>query len=213
MDWFSERRGQPGSAPADLIGREPEIARLKLLVSRLAEGAGDALLLSGDPGVGKTSLLDFAAVLAADSGIRLLRATGSQFEANISYSALHQLLHPCLSEVPQLSPRLAGALNAALGLGEGPPPGQLLVASAVLALLEQAAKEQPVLVIVDDLPWLDRASALVLGMVARRLAGLPAALLAACRTGEPSFFDEGSLPVARVEPLSEDAATELLAGR
>ena len=101
----------------------------------------------------------------------------------------------------------------ALGLGEGPPPAQLLVASAVLALLRQAAKKQPLLLIVDDLPWLDRASALVLGMVARRLAGLPVALLAACRTGEPSFFDQGNLPVVRVEPLSDEAATELLASR
>jgi len=213
VDWFSESNGQGGTDPLDLVGREPEVQRLKLFVSRIAEESGDALLLSGDPGVGKTSLLDFAAVLAADSGIRLLRATGSQFEANISYSALHQLLHPCLREVPHLSPVLARALNVALGLGEGPPPGQLLVASAVLALLRQAATEQPLLVIVDDLPWLDRASALVLGMVARRLAGLPVALLAACRTGEPSFFGQGNLPAAQVEPLSEEPATQLLAGR
>ena len=88
-----------------------------------------------------------------------------------------------------------------------------LVASAVLALLERAAKEQPMLLIVDDLPWLDRASALVLGMVARRLAGLPVGLLAAGRTGEPSFFDQGNLSVARVAPLSEEAATTLLASR
>jgi hypothetical protein len=85
-------------------------------------------------------------------------------------------------------------------------------ASAVLELLQQASKEQ-LLLVVDDLPWLDRASALVLGMVARRLAGLPVGLLAACRTGQPSFFDQGNLPVARVEPLSEEAAAELLASR
>jgi AAA ATPase domain len=186
---------------------------LEFLVGRIATGSGDALLLSGDPGAGKTSLLDVAAALAADSGIRLLRATGSQFEADISYAALHQLLHPCLRQVPELSPLLAEALNVALGLGDGPPPAQLLVAGAVLALLQQAAKEQPLLLIVDDLPWLDRASALVLGMVARRLVGLPVALLAACRTGEPSFFDQGNLPVARVAPLSEEAASELLASR
>jgi DNA-binding CsgD family transcriptional regulator len=213
MEWFSARHDQGAIAPVGLIGREPEIQQLRLFISRLTEGAGEALLLSGDPGVGKTSLVNFAAALAADSGIRLLRATGSQFEADISYAALHQLLHPCLSEVSQLSPLLAEALNVALGLGEGPPPAQLLVASAVLALLQQAAKEQPLLVVVDDLPWVDRASALVLGMVARRLAGLPVALLAACRTGEPSFFDQGNLPVARVEPLSEEAASRLLASR
>ncbi|HYV76677.1 MAG TPA: AAA family ATPase, partial [Streptosporangiaceae bacterium] len=176
-------------------------------------GAGEALLLSGDPGVGKTSLLDQAAAIAGGSGIRLLRATGSQFEVDISFAALHQLLHPCFAELPHLTPLHAQALNVALGLGEGPPPAQLLVASAVLALLQQAAKEQPLLLIVDDLPWLDRASALVLGMAARRLAGLPVALLAACRTGEPSFFDQGDLPVVRVEPLSDEAATELLASR
>jgi hypothetical protein len=197
----------------ELIGREPEIERLRLFISGIAQGTGEALLLSGDPGVGKTSLLDQAAAIATGSGIRLLRATGSQFEADISFAALHQLLHPCFAELPHLTPLHAQALNVALGLGEGPPPAQLQVASAVLALLRQAAKEQPLLLVVDDLPWLDRASALVLGMVARRLAGLPVALLAACRAGEASFFDLGNLPVVRVEPLSDEAATELLASR
>jgi len=213
MDWISARHDQAATWPIELIGREPEIQQLRLFVSRIIQGAGEALLLSGDPGVGKTSLLDQAAAIAADSGIRLLRATGSQFEADISFAALHQLLHPCFAELPHLSPLLARALNVALGLGEGPPPTPLLVASAVLALLQQASNEQPLLLIVDDLPWLDRASALVLGMVARRLAGLPVALLAACRTGQPSFFDQGNLLVARVEPLSEEAAAELLINR
>jgi DNA-binding CsgD family transcriptional regulator len=210
---FSARHGSGGIAPMDLIGREAETERLRLLLRQIATGAGDALLLSGDPGVGKTSLLDFAADLAAGSGIRVLRATGSQFEAGISYAALHQLVYPCLTLVPELSPPLAGALNVALGLGDGPPPARLLVATAVLALAQEAAKEQPLLLLIDDLPWLDRASALVLGMVARRLAGLPVALLAACRTGEDSFFDQGSLPVVRVQPLSEQASTELLTSR
>ena len=211
MDFSARHFG--GSAPTRLTGREAETERLRLVLTQIATGAGDALLLSGDPGVGKTSLLGVAAALAADSGIRVLRATGSQFEANISYAALHQLLHPCLDEVPELSPMLAGALNVALDLGPGPPPAQLLVATAVLALLQRAARDQPLLLVIDDLPWLDRASALVLGMVARRLSGLPAGLLAACRTGQPNFFEQGNLPVARVAPLSEEAATELLADR
>jgi DNA-binding CsgD family transcriptional regulator len=213
MDWISARPDQAAAGPVELIGREPEIRQLRRFVGQLPRGAGEALLLSGDPGVGKTSLLDLAAAIAAGSGIRLLRATGSQFEADISFAALHQLLRPCLDEVHYLSPLPARALSVALGLGEGPPPAQLLIASAALALLQQAAKEQPLLLVVDDLPWLDRASAVVLGMVARRLNGLPVALLAACRTGEPSFFDQGNLPVARVAPLSDQAATELLASR
>jgi DNA-binding CsgD family transcriptional regulator len=217
MDWLRDGRGDRESAAAPgligLIGREAEIEQLQMLATRIFTGAGDALLLLGDPGVGKTSLLSYAAALADDSGIRRLQATGSQFEASISYAALHQLLLPCLDEIPQLSHLLSGALKVALGLGEGQPPAQLLVASAVLALLERAAKEQPMLLIIDDLPWLDHASALVLGMVARRLAGLRVALLAACRTGEPSFFDQGNLSVARVSPLSEEAAAALLSSR
>ncbi|MER5325331.1 ATP-binding protein, partial [Streptosporangium roseum] len=209
MDGCDARRDQA----ARLVGREPEIHRLHLFVGRIAEGAGEALLLAGDPGVGKTSLLGQAAALATGSGGRVLRATGSQFEADISYAALHQLLHPCLGAVPRLSPLLAGALNVALGLGEGQPPAQLLVASAVLALLEATAGKQPLLLVVDDLLWLDRASAIVLGMVARRLNGLPVGLVAACRSGEPSFFDLGGLAVIYVNPLSEEAATELLTSR
>ena len=158
MDWISPRPNEVATGPTELIGREPEIQQLRLFVSRITQGAGQVLLLSGDPGVGKTSLLDLAAAIATDSGIRLLRATGSQFEADISFAALHQLLRPCLVELPHLSPLAARALNVALCLGEGPPPPQLLVATAVLELLQQVAKEQPLLLIVDDLPWLDRAS-------------------------------------------------------
>jgi DNA-binding CsgD family transcriptional regulator len=103
MDRINARRDQAATGPMDLIGREPEIQQLRLLVSRINQGAGEALLLSGDPGVGKTSLLDHAAAIAVGSGIRLLRATGSQFEAEISFAALHQLLRPCFAELPHLS--------------------------------------------------------------------------------------------------------------
>lgn len=213
MSEGSGRRPHTGTGQRDLVGRQSEIELLGLLVDRIGLAAGEVLLLSGDPGVGKTSLLEHAAALAAESRVRVLRATGSQFEADISFASLHQLLHPCLDQVPELSPMHAQALNVALHLGEGAPPAPLLVAGAVLALLQVAAKRRPLLLIVDDLPWLDRASSLVLGMVARRLAGLPVALLAAARTDEPSFFDQGDLPVTRVEPLSERAAAELLTSR
>ncbi len=213
MDGRSARHDPAATGPTGLIGRETEIQRLHLFVGRIVDGAAEALLLSGDAGVGKTALLDQAAAIAAGSGDRLLRATGSQFEADISFAALHQLLHPCSPALPRLSPLHAQALDVALCLGEGAPPAQLLVAGAILALLRQVAGDGPLLLIVDDLPWLDRASALVLGMVARRLAGLPVALLAACRTSRPSFFDQGNLPVVRVEPLSEEAAAELLTSR
>ena len=97
MDGLRARHDFAGSAPTDLTGREAEIERLRRFLSQVAGGAGDALLLAGDPGVGKTSLLGVAAAVAAGSGFRLLRATGSQFEADISYAALHQLLRPALT--------------------------------------------------------------------------------------------------------------------
>src|SRR6185312_9865354 len=92
MDRIGARHDQAATGPSELFGREPEIQQLRQFVSRITQGAGEALLLSGDPGVGKTSLLDQASAIAAGSGIRLLRATGSQFEADISLAALHQLL-------------------------------------------------------------------------------------------------------------------------
>ena len=109
MEWIGARHDQPATGPSELFGREPEIQQPRQLVSRITQGAGEALLLSGDPGVGKTSRLDQAAAIAAGSGIGLLRATGSQLEVDISFAALHQLLHPCFAELPHLTlctPRL-----------------------------------------------------------------------------------------------------------
>ena len=109
MDWISARHDQAAAGPVELIGREPEIRQLRRFAGQIPRGTGEALLLSGDPGVGKTSLLDLAAAIAAGSGIRLLRATGSQFEVDISFAALHQLHHPCFAELPHLTlctPRL-----------------------------------------------------------------------------------------------------------
>ncbi|WP_433243469.1 ATP-binding protein [Actinomadura nitritigenes] len=213
MDGRSTRHGQEAAGPITLVGREAEIRRLHGFVDQIALGAGSTLLLSGEAGVGKTALLEQAAAIADDAGVRLLRAVGSQYEADISFAALHQLLHPCLAELHRLNALHVRALNVVLALDQGAPPAQLLVAGAVLALLQHTAKERPLMLIIDDLPWLDRASALVLGMVARRLTGLPVGLLAACRTDEPTFFDQGGLPVTIVEPLSQRAAAELLADR
>ncbi|TYK53027.1 AAA family ATPase [Actinomadura decatromicini] len=201
------------SGRPDLIGRRSEIHRLRRFVDRVRHGTAGALQLTGDPGVGKTALLEYVAALATSTGITVLRATGSQFEADIPYAALHQLLHPCLDELPHLSPPLADALTVALGLRQGPPPTTLLVANAVLALLHHVAEQRPLLLLVDDLPWLDRTSALALGMAARRLDDRPVALLAACRTGEPSFFDHAHLPITPIDPLSDDAAAALLSSR
>jgi len=104
-------------------------------------------------------------------------------------------------------------LNVALGFGDGGPPSRLVVANAALMLLRQAATARPVLIILDDLPWLDRASAGVLSFVARRLAGIKLGLMGASRTGEMHFFDHAGLPELEVPRLDDVAAGQLLDSR
>jgi DNA-binding CsgD family transcriptional regulator len=199
-------------APGALIGRGYDLEYIIAFADRAAVSGG-ALLLSGEAGVGKTALLDAAARHAETAGSRVLRAAGAEFEGAVSFAGLNQLLRPLLSQTRGLSAAYRKALAVALGLREGSSPDQLLLSNAVLALLVQATAAGPVLVLVDDLPWLDRASALVLGVVARRLDDSRVGLLAVSRSGEDGFFDRGGLPVHEVLPLSEAAAAELVGDR
>jgi DNA-binding CsgD family transcriptional regulator len=196
----------PGGA---LIGRREEVTALRAFIERTAND-GEALLVLGEPGVGKTRLVDAAAQLATAAGDCVLRARGVEFEADISFSGLNQILLPRLAEFTGLMPTHRDALNVALGFAEGPTPDRLVVSSATLALLRRAATAQPVLVVVDDLPWLDRASAEVLGFVARRLSGTRVGVLGASRSGEESFFDRAGLPELELQPLDDDASEELV---
>jgi len=152
-----------------LVGRSGELALIGAFLDR-AGTHGEALMLSGEPGVGKTALLNAAADVASETGTWVLRAAGVEFEAGMMFSGLHQALLPVYEEFPQLSAAHRDALNVALGFGDGPAPDRLLVSSAALTVLRRVAAARPVLLVVDDLPWLDRASAVVLGFVARRLA-------------------------------------------
>ncbi|WP_283136073.1 helix-turn-helix transcriptional regulator [Rhizohabitans arisaemae] len=205
--------GSPINDPAEsLIGRERDIARIGDFVDRAAVQGG-AFILLGEAGVGKSVLLEVAAARGLAAGHRVLRASGSQFEAEVSFAGLHHVLHPLLADLPTLTPVHERALSVALGLGEGAPPGQLLVANAALVLLRQAAAARPLLVVVDDIAWLDRASAVVLGFVARRLTGSAVGLLAASRSGEEGFFEHGGLPGYEVQPLDERDAAALLKAR
>jgi predicted ATP-dependent serine protease len=151
--------GSSGGQPlaSALVGRDKELALIRSVVAQAAE-RGAALLLTGEPGVGKTVLLDVAADVAAAAGTKVLRAAGVEFEADVRFSGLHQVLFPLLAEFAQLGTVHRDALNVALGFGAGPPADSLLVGNAALTLLRRSAKAQPVLVIVDNLqgavtPW------------------------------------------------------------
>ncbi|GAA3467413.1 helix-turn-helix transcriptional regulator [Nonomuraea roseola] len=195
-----------------LIGRDRDLARLGAFADQAA-AQGGAFVLLGEAGVGKSVLLAAAAARATAAGHRVLSASGSQFEGEVSYAGLHQVLQPLFDDLPTLTPAHERALRVALGLGEGAAPGRLLVANAALMLLRQAAAPRPLLVVVDDIAWLDRASAVVLSFVARRLTGSRAGLLAAARSEEESFFEYGGLPGHELQPLAEQDAAALLKAR
>jgi DNA-binding CsgD family transcriptional regulator/tetratricopeptide (TPR) repeat protein len=195
-----------------LVGRRAELALIRAFLGRLGSG-GEALLLAGDPGVGKTVMLDVSAEMALAAGAQVLRAAGVEFEADLPFSGLHQALVPLFGQFGLLSSTHRDALNVALGLGDGAPPGRMVVCSATLALLREAASNHPLLLVVDDLPWLDRASAGVFGFVARRLVGSCVGLLAALRSGEESFFDRAGLPELELGPLDKEAADSLVSAR
>jgi DNA-binding CsgD family transcriptional regulator len=192
-----------------LSGRSREMQGLEAFMAQ-ARSFGAALLVTGDPGIGKTELLSAAARRWTAAGGRVIRSSGVQFEAEVSYAGLHQVLSPLLSGLPRLEPSAAAALTSALGLGGGTAPDQLSVAAAALTLVRQEGEHQPLLVVADDVPWFDRSSAIVLAFIARRLAGRHVGLLAAARPTEDSFFDRAGLPTLSVGPLTEEAASELL---
>jgi DNA-binding CsgD family transcriptional regulator len=207
---LTDRPAEP--RPGDLIGRDRELELIGEFLDR-AIGRGDALLVVGEPGVGKTALVDAAVDHAVASGFAVLRASGVEFEADIPFSGLHQLLSPLAGRIAQLGDAHRMALNVALGFGAGPAPNRLLVCTAVLTLIRAVATDQPVLVVVDDVHWLDRATAPVLGFLARRLAGTAAGFLASWRSDEHGYFERTGLTELEVPPLDSVTADRLLDSR
>ena len=168
-------------------------------------GEGRALVVRGEPGVGKTALLDYLAERA--SGCLVARAAGVQSEMELAFAGLHQLCAPMLDHAESLPGPQREALRTAFGLSAGPAPDRFLVGLAVLGLLSETARERPLICVVDDQQWLDRASAQALGFAARRLAADPVGLLFAARV---PGRDVAGLPELVVEGLAENDARSLL---
>jgi DNA-binding CsgD family transcriptional regulator len=162
-----------------LVGREREREVIERLLEAAHEGHGGVLVVHGDPGVGKTALLEHA--VDAARGFRVARTVGVESEMEFAYAALQQLCSPTLDLIEDLPEPQRDALGVALGLNAGKAPNPYLVGLAVLGLLSEAAEEQPLLCLVDDAQWLDRASARALAFVARRLLAERIALVFAAR--------------------------------
>jgi DNA-binding CsgD family transcriptional regulator len=195
-----------------LIGRDRELEILSGFLEQAA-AEGGAFLFTGETGVGKTVILDVAAKAAATAGTMVLRTAGAEFETEANFAALCRLLQPVLGQLHDLGDLYQRALTVALGLGDGPPADRLVLANAVVALLRQAVGGRPTLLLVDDLPWVDRPSALALGVVARRLAGTRIGFLAVSRLGEEGFFERSGLPGHEIKPLDEATAVALIRNR
>jgi DNA-binding CsgD family transcriptional regulator len=190
---------------AGLIGRLSERGVLDRFVADVRVGEGRALVVRGQPGVGKTVLLDYLTERA--SGCLVVRAAGVQSEMELAFAGLHQLCAPLLDHAESLPGPQREALRTAFGLSAGPPPDRFLVGLAVVGLLSETAGERPLICVVDDQQWLDHASAQALGFAARRLAAEPVGVVFAARVpGE----DVAGLPELVVAGLAEVDARELL---
>jgi DNA-binding CsgD family transcriptional regulator len=178
-----------------LTDRDGERDVLDRLVDAVRAGESRVLVIRGDPGVGKTVLLDYLAERAG--GCRVARAAGVHSEMELAFAGLHQLCAPMLDYLDRIPVPQRDALRTALGLAAGPPPDRFLVGLAVLSLLSEVAGDQPLICLIDDEHWLDQASEQTLGFVARRLAADPVALVFSARdpgaelAGQPELVVEG----------------------
>jgi DNA-binding CsgD family transcriptional regulator len=188
-----------------LLGRERERAALDRLVESARDGYGGALVVHGEPGVGKTALLDDSVEKATT--LRIVRSAGVEGEMELPFAAVQQLCAPILPLGERLPRPQRDALDIAFGLSPGPAPNPFLVALAVLGLLSEAARERGLFCVIDDAQWLDRASAQALGFAARRLTVERIAIVFAAREMGEALR---GLPEVHVQPLGHRDARTLL---
>jgi DNA-binding CsgD family transcriptional regulator/tetratricopeptide (TPR) repeat protein len=174
------------------------------------ERRGSTLLVRGEPGIGKSALLDAAGDRASERGVAVVVTTATQSEARFAFGALHRLLLPFLDGLDRLPDPQRRALDIAFGVAEGDAPDAFLVGLATLGMITEREPQTPLLLVVDDAHWLDRSSAEVLAFVARRLEMEPVVLLFAVRSGVPSDLDEAGLPDLVLAGLDDDASRTLI---
>jgi DNA-binding CsgD family transcriptional regulator len=191
-----------------LVGREREQAALDELIAAARGGLSGALVLWGEAGIGKTSLVEYARYAATD--LRFAHVVGVEPEVSLCFAGLHQLLRPFLGHLEGLPPPQAAALSSAFGLGTSSPPDRYLVGLATLTLLADAAAPQPLLCAIDDAHWVDPDSLEVLGFVARRLWAEGVAMLFAIRDPSVTLGALDGLPKLQITELPDEDAMALL---
>jgi predicted ATPase len=164
---------------AGLGGRASECAVLDEVLGTIRGGESRSLVLRGEAGIGKTALLEYLVKSASD--LTVMRAVGVESEMELAFAGLHQLCAPLLDRLPRLPAPQREALEIVFGLSDGAAPDRFLVGLGVLSLFSEVADERPLLCVVDDAQWLDQASALTLGFVARRLLAEPVGIVVAAR--------------------------------
>ena len=196
------------TAESELRGRTVECAQLDRLLASARAGASGALVVRGEAGAGKSALLEY--VRGRASGCAIVRAAGVESEMELAFAGLHQVCAPFLNLLDRLPSPQADALRTAFGLHAGPPPDPFLVGLATLSLLSDVAEGRPLVCLIDDVQWLDRASAQVLGFVARRLADESVLVVFAVREpgDDPRLAD---LPSLALGPLPDPDARAILA--
>lgn len=190
-----------------LVGRERECGKIEQLLRDARRGESGSVALLGEPGIGKTALLDHAAEQAGAATV--LRTAGVDAESDLAFAGLHRLLRPVAGKLDQLPEAQRHALAGALGLIAPSRSDRLLVCAATLALIAAAAEDRAVVCLVDDAQWLDQPSADALVFAARRLRAEPVAMLFAARDAQPRFEARG-LPELVVDGLAGPAAARLL---
>jgi len=195
--------------PPALIGRRRELEALSEIIAT-ASAHGQAVVIEGDPGIGKSALLAAAGEAARARGFRVLTVLGIESEAQLPFAGLHQILRPVFGTAQQLRPAHRNALLSAFGLAEGPRPELFLVALAAVNLVAAVAGEQPVAVLADDVQWLDPQSHQALAFMAGRASAYPLAVIGAVRTGYAGPYLDADLPRLELGGVDEAAAREIL---
>ncbi|MET8036843.1 LuxR family transcriptional regulator [Streptomyces sp. NPDC005345] len=198
---------------AKLVGRSREVTELRAFLATAAS-RGAALAFSGPAGVGRSALLDMASSMACRSGALVLHAAGAQFESNVEFACLSQLLYPLRKAARIRAAKDPGPLSAAVGYDLGEGSGETASIPGIAAqLLRETCGQALVLLAVDDLQWVDASSAAVLEVIARRAEDLGVGFIGACRSDTPAHFDSSAVAVLDVPPLKPPEALSLVRSR